>query len=107
MEWKPNIDYLLVKETSGETKSEGGIILPEGIGNTNTGEVIATGPGLYSAQGTLIPMNIPVGSIVVYEPHSGKVIKLEGVEYKLVRESEVMTYNPNGKVVSEKVQLNG
>lgn len=90
---KPMGDLVLLKEHEKVDKTKSGIILVDGIeGDYVYADTISTGPGLFTQTGDRIPMTIKPGDTVMV--HKGqatgnKKIKINDIEYLLVRESEV------------------
>ena len=73
MKLKPVNDKIVVKPlTKGEEVTEGGILLPDTVdqGKLQEGEVVAVGQGMYSANGTLIPVICSVGDKILYNKHA-------------------------------------
>ena len=73
MKLKPVNDKIVVKPlTKGEEVTEGGILLPDSVdqGKLQEGEVVAVGQGMYSANGTLIPVVCDVGDKILYNKHA-------------------------------------
>ena len=73
MKLKPVNDKIVVKPlTKGEEVTEGGILLPDTVdqGKLQEGEVVAVGQGMYSANGTLIPVICDVGDKILYNKHA-------------------------------------
>lgn len=87
---KPMGDYILITEQQSETKSAGGIILTEHSKTHSEGKVVSVGTGLFTQTGDKIPMITEVGDTVLYHPGTGKTIRLDNVDYKLLRESELL-----------------
>lgn len=91
---QPLGDRVIVKmPEKGEKKSASGIILPEASqrGSATFGEVVLVGPGIYTQLGNLIPMTVKVGDLVMYKKDmSGDPIKINGVEYLLFREQDLL-----------------
>ena len=93
MNFKPLHDRVLVKRIEQETKTSGGIIIPDSVRSEDVkrAKVESTGPGIYTQSGTLIPMNVEVGDEVILPPyHQGQEIKIGGNKYILLRESEIL-----------------
>lgn len=88
----PLNDRVAIKKVTVETVTAGGIVLPENVKQEKPlqGEVVAVGPGAYSEKGELIPMRVPVGAQVLFGKFSGTEIKLDGVDYILVAEKDVL-----------------
>jgi chaperonin GroES len=88
---KPLDDRVVVEATEAETKTKGGIVLPEAAKEKpQQGRVIAVGPGRLNKDGERIPPNLKKGDTVVYGKYSGTDVKVEGTEYKIMRESEIL-----------------
>ena len=95
MRLKPVNDKIVVKpsEKNNEEKTVGGIILPDTVqdGTLIEGEVVAIGEGMYSANGTLIPVVVDVGDTILYGKHAQKTEHtIDGEEYILMSVNEVM-----------------
>lgn len=89
---EPLGDRIAIKKIVTETITAGGIVLPDNIKQEKPlqGEVVAVGPGAYSEKGELIPVRVPVGAQVVFGKFSGTEVKLDGVDYILVAEKDVL-----------------
>lgn len=93
MKIQPLQDRILIKESVasvGERTTASGFIIPVNANEdkgAKKGEVIAVGPGRYD-DGKLIPLGVKVGDIVLYS--WGDTVKVDGEEYSIVRESEVI-----------------
>ena len=92
MNFKPLQDNVLIKESKPEEKSKGGIIIPDAAKEKpQEGEVIAVGPGKRSKKtGENIALDVKVGDMVLYGKWSGNDIKVEGEEYRLMKESDII-----------------
>ena len=93
---KPVNDKIVVKPAviENEHKTEGGIILPDTHNQTALveGEVIGAGHGMYSANGTLIPICVEVGDRIIYSKHnSGQEYNLNGTDVIVMSQNEVMS----------------
>jgi chaperonin GroES len=88
---QPLSDHILVKPMAKEEMSRGGIVLPDTAKEKpQEGEVLAVGAGRRSEKGDLIPMEVKVGDMVLYTKYGGTEIKLEGEDYMILRESDVL-----------------
>ena len=68
-----------------------GIVLPDSAGEKpDQGEVLAVGPGKRDEAGKLIPMDVKVGDRVIFGKYAGQTVKLEGREYLVMREEDIM-----------------
>ncbi|MBN1867244.1 co-chaperone GroES [Candidatus Sumerlaeota bacterium] len=92
MKFKPLGDRVLVKRSAeGDQKSAGGIIIPDTAKEKpQRGEIIAVGPGGTKDDGTLIPMNVKKGDQVLFGKYSGTEIKLDGEEFLIMREDDIL-----------------
>jgi chaperonin GroES len=88
---KPLGDRVLVKPMAREEMSRGGIVIPDTAKEKpQEGEVLAVGAGKYSDKGERIPMEVKVGDVVLYTKYGGTEVKLEGVEYMILRDSDIL-----------------
>jgi len=80
-----------VKRIEAEAKSPGGIIIPDTAKDKpQQGEVIAVGPGGRDQSGKLTPIDVKVGNRVLFGKWSGTEIKLDGVEYLIMKETDIL-----------------
>jgi len=90
MKFKPLGDRVLLKPIEEEEK-KGGIIIPDTAKEKpQKGEVVAVGPGKKDESGKLIEMNVKVGDKILYGKYSGTEIKLEGINYLIVNEDDIL-----------------
>ena len=88
---RPLGDRVIVKALPKEEKTKGGVILPDSAKEKpQQGEEIAVGTGKILENGTKVPMEVKVGDKVLYGKYSGTDIKLDGEEYLIVKESEIL-----------------
>ena len=90
---KPLGDRVLVRASKGEEKTKSGIIMTETAmrGQNVWGDVIAVGDGIFTQSGERIPMSVEVGDSVMYKKDmGGDPIKLNGEEYLLFREHDLL-----------------
>jgi chaperonin GroES len=91
MKFRPLHDRVVVKRIEAETKSAGGIIIPDTAKEKpQTGEIVAVGPGGRDESGKLIPIDVKTGDQVLFGKWSGTEVKLDGVEYLIMKESDIM-----------------
>lgn len=91
MEIRPLHDRVIVKRLAAERTTSFGIVIPESAGDKpDQGEVIAVGPGRRDDQGKLIPMGVKVGDKVLFGKYSGQAVKIEGDEFLVMREDDIM-----------------
>ncbi|MBI2336597.1 MAG: co-chaperone GroES [Deltaproteobacteria bacterium] len=90
MKIRPLRDRLLVKRVGEETKTKGGIIIPDTAKEKpQEAEVMAVGSGRIDDSGKTIPLDVKVGDKVLFSKYSGTEIKLEGEEYLILREEDI------------------
>ena len=91
MKFRPLHDRVVVKRIEAEEKSAGGIIIPDTAKEKpQQGEVIAVGPGGRDEAGKLIPMDVQAGDRVLFGKWSGTEVKIDGDEYMIMKESDIM-----------------
>jgi chaperonin GroES len=89
---QPLADRVVVKAAEAETKTKSGIIIPDSAKEKpQKGEVVAVGPGKYAeASGNLIPLAIKAGDTVLYGKYSGTEINIDGTDFLIMRESDIL-----------------
>ena len=88
---KPLDDRIVVEASTAEAKTAGGIVLPEAAQEKpQQGKVVAVGPGRVNKDGERMALNLKKGDVVVYGKYSGTDIKIEGMDYKILRETEIL-----------------
>jgi len=91
MKIRPLHDRVIVKRLEEERKSAGGIVIPDNAAEKpDQGEVIAVGPGKKTEEGKLVPMDVKVGDRVLFGKYTGTSVKVEGTEYLVMREEDIM-----------------
>ena len=99
MKFRPLHDRVVVKRIEAEEKSTGGIIIPDTAKEKpQQGEVIAVGPGGRDEAGKLIPIDVQVGDRVLFGKWSGTEAKIDGDEYLIMKESDIMGVLVEAKV---------
>jgi chaperonin GroES len=87
---KPLADRVLVEPLEGETM-KGGIIIPDTAKEKpQQGKIVAVGPGRTSDDGKRIPPEVKKGDTVLYGKYSGTEVTVEGKDYLILRESDVL-----------------
>jgi chaperonin GroES len=87
---QPLADRVIVKAKEAEEVTKGGIILPDTAKEKPIeGNVVAVGSGRVTEDGKAVAMNVKVGDSVLYGKYSGTEIKIDGVEYLIMRESDI------------------
>jgi chaperonin GroES len=91
MKFRPLHDRVVIKRIEAEDKTTGGIIIPDTAKEKpQQGEVMAVGPGGRDEAGKLIPIDVKVGDRVLFGKWSGTEVKLDGVEYLIMKESDLV-----------------
>ncbi len=91
MKIRPLHDRVVVKRIEEELKSAGGIVIPENAAEKpDQGEVIAVGKGKLLEDGKVRPLDVKVGDRVLFGKYSGSTVKMEGTEYLVMREDDIM-----------------
>ena len=91
IKFRPLHDRVVVKRIDAEAKSAGGIIIPDTAQEKpSQGEIIAVGPGGRDEAGKLIPIDLKNGDRVLFGKWSGTEVKLDGVDYLIMKESDIM-----------------
>ena len=91
MKFRPLHDRVVVKRVEEDSKTKGGIIIPDTAQEKPMqGEVIAVGPGARDETGKLIPIDVMAGDYVLFGKWSGTEVKIDGVEYLIMKESDIM-----------------
>ncbi|RZK50857.1 MAG: co-chaperone GroES [Pedobacter sp.] len=92
LNFKPNADRIVVEPAAAEEKTASGIYIPDTAKEKpQQGVVVAVGPGKHAEQtGNLIPVNVKVGDQVLYSKYGGTEVTIEGKEYLIMRDSDVL-----------------
>ncbi|MBE3134762.1 MAG: co-chaperone GroES [Acidobacteria bacterium] len=91
MNVRPLRDRILVKRLEEEEQRVGGIIIPDTAKEKpQQGKVVAAGTGRISDEGKVIPLDVKAGDRILFGKYAGTEIKLDGKEYLIVREDEVL-----------------
>jgi chaperonin GroES len=91
MKFRPLHDRVVVKRIDAEEKTAGGIIIPDSAKEKpSQGEVVSVGPGGRDESGKLIPLDVRAGDRVLFGKWSGTEVKIDGVEYLIMKESDIM-----------------
>jgi len=91
MNVKPLADRVLVRPLEAEEKTAGGIIIPDNAKEKpQKGEIVAVGEGKISDSGQKIAMSLKNGDKILYGKYSGTEVSIDGEEYLIIRESDVM-----------------
>jgi chaperonin GroES len=91
MNIRPLNNRVLIKRIEELSRTPGGLFLPDTAKEKPIeGEVLAVGEGRVDDNGKLVPMTVKVGDRIVFSKYSGTEIKLEGEEYLLMREDDIL-----------------
>jgi chaperonin GroES len=89
MAFKPLHDRVLVRRLESETKTLGGIIIPDTAAEKpQQGEVLAVGPGSRDETGKLVPLDVKAGDTVLFGKWSGTEVKIDGTDVLILKESD-------------------
>lgn len=91
MKFRPLHDRVVVKRVAEEEKTKGGIIIPDTAKEKPMeGEVVAVGPGARDEKGALVALDVKAGDRILFGKWSGTEIKLEGTDYVVLKESDII-----------------
>lgn len=91
MNVKPLADRVVVRALDAEEKTKGGIIIPDNAKEKpQKGEVVAVGPGKISDAGAKVAMELKKGDKILYGKYSGTEVTVDGQDYLIMRESDVL-----------------
>ena len=91
MKFRPLHDRVVIERVDAEAKTAGGIIIPDTAQEKpQEGRVIAVGPGGRDENGKLIPIELKVNDRILFGKWSGTEVKIDGVDYLIMKESDVM-----------------
>jgi len=91
MSIKPLQDRILVQRVEEETKTKGGIIIPDSAKEKPIeGKVVAVGEGKIKEDGTRQPMDLKAGDKILFGKYSGTEVKIDGEEHLIMREDDVL-----------------
>ena len=91
MAFRPLGDRVLVKRVEEESKTKGGIIIPDSAKEKpQEGEVVAVGPGVRDERGTVNALELKAGDRILFGKWSGTEVKLEGEDLIIMKESDVL-----------------
>jgi chaperonin GroES len=91
MKFRPLHDRVVLTRIDADEKTAGGIIIPDTAKEKpQEGRVVAIGPGGRDENGKLIPIDVKVGYRMLFGKWSGTEVKIDGVEYLIMKESDIM-----------------
>lgn len=87
----PLADRVVIKKLDAEEKTSGGIVLPDTAKEKpQQGEILAVGPGRFDDKGNRQAMEVKVGDKVLFAKYSGTEVKIDGVEYLILSERDIL-----------------
>ena len=90
MKFRPLYDRVLIEVLDSEEKTAGGIIIPDTAKEKPQEGKVAVGSGARTEDGKIIPMDVKVGDLVLFGKWSGTEVKIDGKEYSIMKESDIM-----------------
>ena len=91
MQFRPLHDRVVVRRVEEETKTKGGIIIPDTAKEKpQQGEILAVGPGARNEQGQIAPLDVKAGDRVLFGKWSGTEVKIDGEDLLIMKESDIM-----------------
>jgi chaperonin GroES len=91
MKIRPLHDRILVKRVEEEAKTKGGIIIPDSAKEKPyEGEVVAVGKGRKTEAGKVVNLDVKVGDRILFSKYAGSDVKIDDVEYLIMREEDVL-----------------
>jgi chaperonin GroES len=88
---RPLDDRVVVEVLEAETKTTGGILLPDTAKQRpQQGKVVAAGPGKLSEAGSRLALAVKVGDVVLFGKYSGSDVEVAGKEFKILREGDIL-----------------
>lgn len=91
MKFRPLHDRVLVKRVAEETKTAGGIIIPDTAKEKpSEGKVVATGPGIRDENGKFVALDVKKGDRVLFGKWGGTEVTIDGDELLIMKESDIM-----------------
>ena len=96
MKFRPLHDRIIVQRLDEGEQQIGGIIIPDSAKEKpQQGKVLAVGDGRITDDGKRIPLDVAAGNLILFGKYSGQEIKLDGAEYLIVKEDEVLAVIDN------------
>ncbi|HBM87323.1 MAG: co-chaperone GroES [Parvibaculaceae bacterium] len=98
MKFRPLHDRVLVRRVEEDTKTAGGIIIPDSAQEKpSEGEIVAAGTGTKSEDGKVTPLDVKAGDRVLFGKWSGTEVKVDGEELLIMKESDILGIIEGGK----------
>ena len=100
MKFRPLHDRVVIRRAEGDTKSKGGIIIPDNAKEKpQEGEVIAVGSGARAEDGTITPLDVKAGDKILFGKWSGTEVKIDGEDLLIMKETDIMGIIEEAKAV--------
>lgn len=91
MNLRPLQDRIIVKRVEEESKTAGGLFIPETAKEKpQRGQIVATGNGKKTEDGKVLPLDVKVGDVVLFGKYAGTEIKVDGDDYLMMREDDIL-----------------
>jgi chaperonin GroES len=91
MKFRPLHDRVMVRRVDPETKTAGGLIIPDTVQEKPMeGEIVAVGPGARNEKGPVVPLDVKAGDRILFGKWSGTEIKIDGEDLLIMSESDIM-----------------
>jgi len=91
MKFKPLGDRILLKQLEAKEQTKGGIVIPDTVKEKpQEGEIIAVGEGKKNSEGKIVPLSLKVSDKILYGKYSGTEVVIDGEDYLIIREEDVL-----------------
>lgn len=91
MKFRPLHDRVVVKRLESDTKTKGGIIIPDSAKEKpQEGQVVAVGPGARDESGKIVALDVKAGDRILFGKWSGTEVKIDGEDFLIMKESDIM-----------------
>ncbi|MBL0224065.1 MAG: co-chaperone GroES [Geobacteraceae bacterium] len=91
MNLRPLQDRIIVKRVEEESKTAGGLFIPETAKEKpQRGEIVAVGNGKKTEDGKVLPLDVKVGDVVLFGKYAGTEIKVDGDDFLMMREDDIL-----------------
>ena len=91
MKIRPLYDRVIIKRKDADNKTSSGIIIPDSAKEKpQEGEVIAVGSGIRTDDGTILPLDVKIGDLVLFSKYAGSEITMEGEEFLMMKEDDIL-----------------
>lgn len=98
MKLTPIRDRIVVRLLEAETVTKGGLVIPDAAAEKpQQGDVLEVGTGRIAEDGTIVPLAIKAGDRVLFSKHAGQTVKIDGYEFHILREEEVVAIINQGE----------